>query len=279
MKILFIGTGVIGTVYGWQLAEIGHSVTHFVRTGKAAQIEQEGILIRGADLRKRQNQPFDFTYQPVVTEEISAGYDLIVVPLQRTQLPEVLPLLAGRVGQADILFFQNIWSTQDIERYLQPGQYLYGFPRLVAGHKEGNRVECTIFSNPGQATMLGERDGQFTPRLESIKEMFQEADLRPQIAPHILGWLAAHYVEWIGPVGAILEAGSVQAFARNTTLIRKSILATREGLEVCRARGYAVQKAAPQNLRLLKSLPLFLTIWLARCSTACRKFKRCLRGI
>jgi 2-dehydropantoate 2-reductase len=35
MKILIVGAGIIGSIYGWALANVGHSVTHFVRRGKA----------------------------------------------------------------------------------------------------------------------------------------------------------------------------------------------------------------------------------------------------
>jgi len=34
MNILIIGTGIIGTIYGWALKEAGHEVTHLVRTPK-----------------------------------------------------------------------------------------------------------------------------------------------------------------------------------------------------------------------------------------------------
>lgn len=33
MQPLVIGTGDIGTLYGWAMAEAGHEVTHLVRSG------------------------------------------------------------------------------------------------------------------------------------------------------------------------------------------------------------------------------------------------------
>ncbi|MFN8468368.1 MAG: 2-dehydropantoate 2-reductase N-terminal domain-containing protein [Caldilineaceae bacterium] len=38
MKTLIVGTGIIGTIYGWALAEADVDVTHFVRKGRRRTI-------------------------------------------------------------------------------------------------------------------------------------------------------------------------------------------------------------------------------------------------
>ena len=35
MRVLVIGAGIIGSIYGWALAESGHHVVHLVRSGRA----------------------------------------------------------------------------------------------------------------------------------------------------------------------------------------------------------------------------------------------------
>jgi ketopantoate reductase len=44
MRILMFGAGVIGTVYGYVLAQSGVDVTHYVRPGKQQSLEN-GICI------------------------------------------------------------------------------------------------------------------------------------------------------------------------------------------------------------------------------------------
>ncbi|WP_286010114.1 hypothetical protein [Clostridium sp. Marseille-Q2269] len=39
MKILITGTGIIRSIYRWQLFESGNDITHFVRKGKKQIIE------------------------------------------------------------------------------------------------------------------------------------------------------------------------------------------------------------------------------------------------
>ncbi len=265
MKVLIYGAGVIGTVYGWQLSKSGHDVTLLVRKGKKA-VFQDGVFIRCIDQRvKGAAVPVETCFHAAVVEELSPenDYDWIIVAVKSNQLDEVLPALAENSGSANILFFQNNWwGDQKIKTHLQPDQYLFGFSRLVGGWKNGNMIECILFNAPGMGTMLGEKDGKITPRLQQMVELLKSANLSPEISLDILGWLQFHYVEYLGATGASLEDGSTQAFVKDRELVRKAILATREGLAICRARGADV-KAAPSNLKFF-NLPLFLLVPLAQ---------------
>jgi 2-dehydropantoate 2-reductase len=170
----------------------------------------------------------------------------------------VLPLLQPeRIGKADVLFFLNLWSADEIARALPASSYLFGFPSLVGGGRVGQTITCTIFGSKLQGTLLGEPDGQMTPRLARLATLFKAAHLHPLPQHDILGWLQTHYVVYLGPVGEILKAGSVKNFARHPALVKASIVATREGLAVCRARGVDV-KQFPEVRGYL--LPLVLTV-------------------
>jgi ketopantoate reductase len=256
MKIAIIGAGVIGATYGWQLQQAGNEIVHLLRPGKSQAVSEKGIRIACTDERGKGAKKYDILYQPPSTESLREiiDWDLIMVPVQRTQLHELLPTLSKHEGKSSILFFQNIWDSSAIERQLPKAKYFFGFPRIVAGVKQENSITCTIFSNPGQPTVLGEPDGSQTERLEQVRQTLEAAGLRPQISKQVLGWLAAHYVEWLGPVGAMLKAGSVESFATNKQLIRDSISATIEALAVCKARGFE-KKAFPSNLNLLLTMP------------------------
>lgn len=261
MKILILGAGVVGTTYAWQLSNARQEVTLFVRQGKREAAEREGFRIRCRDERKGQATPAEIAYRPAITDKLSPqdGYDLYVVCVRAHQLDQVLPLLAERSGAADILFFSNNWwGDEKIGKLIPARRYLFGFSRLVGGWRTGNQIDCVIFNAPGLVTMLGEKDGQITPRLQKLVAAFRQADLRPETSRDILGWLAVHYVEFLGAIGGILKTGSTRAFADNPAVIKEAILATREGLRVCQARGINLARAAPINVRLVDSLPLLL---------------------
>jgi ketopantoate reductase len=262
MKILVYGAGVIGTTYAWQLTQAGQDITLLVRPGKAG-LYAGGIPMRCRDERSKPAQQIETTFQPKIVESFAPedGYDLILVCVRSNQVEETLPVLAACSGIADILFFQNNWwGDEKIRAVLRPGSYFFGFSRIVGGWRKGNGIESIIFNNPGMGTMLGEADGRVSPRVKSVQAILQTAQLNPEVSADILGWLKYHYVEYLGATGAILEAGSVDRFADQTESVRKAILATREALAVCRARGVPA-KSAPFNLRLF-GLPLPLLVWI-----------------
>ncbi len=261
MKILILGAGVIGTTYAWQLSNAGHDVTLFVRKASLERIQKEGIRIRCKDERQKNSAPIEVTYHPNVIAELHKQnhYDLILVSVRAHQLDDILPILAEHSGKTDILFFSNNWFGEEkIRKFLPSEQYLFGFSRLVGGWRTKDQVECILFNNSELATLLGERDGQITPRLKNLQNMFEQANLKPVISQDILGWLAIHYVEFLGVIGGILRAGSFNTFVNSSGLIKESILATRESLDICKARGVDFKKAAPTNIRIVESTPIFL---------------------
>jgi 2-dehydropantoate 2-reductase len=261
MKILILGAGVIGTIYAWQLSNSCHDVTLFVRTSNLEKIRRDGIHIRCRDERTKKSALIETTYHPVVGDKLSPqdDYDLIIVSVRAHQLEDVLPILAEGPSKAHILFFcQNWWGEEKIRQFLPAGKYLFGFSRLVGGWRTEAGIECILFDNPGLVTMLGEPDGQVTSRLQNLREVFEKAELRPVVSQDILGWLAIHYVEFLGIIGGILKAGSYDAFVSNPKLIKESILATRESFDICKARGVSFKKAAPSNIRIVDNAPVFL---------------------
>lgn len=65
MKFTIVGTGVIGTTYGWQLSNAGHEVVHWVRNPTQRDtISSEGIPIRCLDLRSRRATEIETVYRP-----------------------------------------------------------------------------------------------------------------------------------------------------------------------------------------------------------------------
>ena len=105
--------------------------------------------------------------------------------------------------------------------------------------------------------MLGEKDGQITPRLQNIAGILREAGFKPKITRQIVPWLLTHYAEIAALVGALYKAGSFTMLANDSALLKEALLAAREGLAVCRARG--INPMSLSNIRLIY-LPMFLVV-------------------
>lgn len=81
MTILIIGAGIVGSIYGWALAQAGNPVRHLVRTGRAGGLAG-GVRLDILDKRKGYPKRFVGTYaiQAVETVEDPEEYELVHLP-------------------------------------------------------------------------------------------------------------------------------------------------------------------------------------------------------
>jgi 2-dehydropantoate 2-reductase len=70
MKTPILGTGIIGTIYGWALAEAGIDVTNYVRTGKSTTYK-DGVELDLLDEHKGHKKYNLSKYALKCIEEIS----------------------------------------------------------------------------------------------------------------------------------------------------------------------------------------------------------------
>lgn len=237
MKVLVYGTGVIGTIYGDVLSQAGHEVSHYVRTGRRAG---RGSALDVCLLDGRTTEPHELhvRYPARIVDGFGPadGYDLILVSLKHYDVPSVLYQLAVDTGKADILFFSNWWDDLAAIDDVLAGRYLWGFP--VAG---GGWVDGVLDAALLDTVHLGEVDGRDTPRLGRVRGLFESAGLEVEIEPDILHWLWVHFATEAGLIGSAIAAGSVDELLSGTAQLEAAILTAREALEVCRARGVAVE--------------------------------------
>lgn len=279
MKILITGTGVIGTIYSWQLSCAGHETTHLVRAGKKRFFEEHGIAMRCLDLRRRKPSETNIVYRPGFTETLSShdGYDLVIVSVNSHQLREIVPLLHECPERADIMFLQNIrpGDGEFLDRNLERGRYVIGYPFMAGGGRDERGIDAVIFGGPLVHTKLGEPDGGITPRLKRIARVLREAGMQPRITRHIVAYVRAHYVWAAASLGAYMKAGSFQTFASDLNIIRESYLAIREGFRALRAQGVEPISVSPNWLYYL---PLAILSRFTRMMYADEGMRRMFEG-
>jgi 2-dehydropantoate 2-reductase len=156
MKILIVGTGVIGVIYGWALHEVGADVTHFVRPGKAGQFP-EGVTLDLLDERKG-HLPKSIQRYPircVASISPADGYELVIVPTNGQQIVAAIETLAPITGDATILTFSGNWDGVDAYDALLPRErYLLGYPDSGGTVRDG-----VYWTNIGAEVHLGLLEG------------------------------------------------------------------------------------------------------------------------
>ena len=236
MRILVVGAGVIGLSHGWLLSR-HHDVRVLVREQRARAL-RAGVDVRLLTLRTGETRTGRFT-PAVVTEATDA--DLVLVCVDRLHLREALPLVAPLTGRVPIVLLLNHW---DIAADLGAGRehYLLGFPGQVGGGHTPDGVEATLF---GEGTVLERGSPGRRADLDAVDRVLTGAGLKVRRERDVPGWLAVHYLQQSVTLGPLLEVGGYEALTADRAALRRMVLALREGVAVCRARGIRADRIAP----------------------------------
>jgi 2-dehydropantoate 2-reductase len=213
MQVLVVGAGAVGGYFGGRLSQAGRDVTFLVRPGRAEQIRKNGFAVRVSDQR-----PDELAVRAIVSEQIEAPYDLVLVSCKAYDLESAMEGFAPAVGpKTTILPLLNGLRHLDIlsERF--------GASRLLGG-------QCIITASldeHGHAVLLGrtptltfgELNGAASKRTDVIAATMQDAGFAVQASNTIL---LEMWEKWVllatlagmtclmrGAVGDIVAAGAV----------------------------------------------------------------------
>ena len=102
MEVLLVGAGVIGTVYGAQLAADGHVVSVLAHGPRAAEVARGGLAATDVTTGKR-------TAAGVRVADDAGGtpYDLVLISVRADQIGSAAGSLHGLAGTPALLFFGN----------------------------------------------------------------------------------------------------------------------------------------------------------------------------
>ncbi len=253
MKILVVGAGIIGSIYGWAFAEAGHDVIHFVRRGKAARYAN-GMDIDMYDVRKGHKRNFTGHYPIRVTETIQPadGYEVVIVATKHYHLLETLKQIVPQTGDADYLLLTQNWEgTEAVDAILPPSRYVYGDAK-AGGKFEGDTLIATIASvDIGQIedpACSWRGSGQHDACLEKIIALCESAQIGVTVHENILHYLWVQYAITGGLWPALVKAGSFEAVLDNRQIGEQGLRAARECLQVVARRGVDLKKYSETNM-------------------------------
>ena len=174
MKVMIVGAGVIGTIFGWALSDAGHSVIHFVRTGRSSAFSN-GVSIDMMDRRKNHKKWFSGNYAIKVTEVLDStnNYEMVIVPVRHYSVIDVLKQIVPLTPHADYLLLTQNWKgTVGIEDILPPSRYVFGDAK-AGGSFQDNKLLATIY-----AIDLGCTGNKQNDCLKKAQDLFQSADVK-----------------------------------------------------------------------------------------------------
>ena len=233
MRVLVIGAGIIGSIYGWALSDSGLDVVHLVRRGKAAAL-RDGLMVDMLDLRKGRKRHFHGVYKLAATESLSPadGFELVIVPVKHYALAETLGELVLAAGDAEFLLLTQNWrGTAEIDPILHRTRYVYGDAKAGGAFSAGTLVAGL------KAVDIGPPAGEPSTLAAKVAAPFRSAGIPTSLHSNMLHYLWVQYAVTGGLWAALVQAGSLDALLRDRDAASAALTAARECLEVVRQRG------------------------------------------
>jgi 2-dehydropantoate 2-reductase len=239
MKVLIVGAGVVGTVYGAHLAAAGNTVSVLSHGPRTEEVAAGGLCARDVTGEGLADA------EAAVVPDASGTYDIVLIAVRRDQLASACAGLAGLVGKPAVLFLGNNPAGRAAIPGGMPGDVYLGFPG-VGGVLTGGTAEYVRIRR--QPTALQETPD---PRVAAFESALTGRGFAVQRVADMDGWLAYHATFVACITAALYRCGTdpVRLAADRATLTLMCRAIT-EAFAALRAGGTA---GLPRNLAVLYS--------------------------
>ena len=239
MKVLVVGAGVIGTVYGAHLAAAGSTVWVLSHGPRTDEVAVGGLCARDVLGGGRADA------KAAVVPDASGMYDIVLVAVRRDQLASACAGLAVLAGKPAIVFFGNNPAGRAAITGDMPGDVYLGFPGVGGVMNSGTADYVRIRQQPTALPKTSD------PRLAALEAALSSRGFAVQRVADMDGWLAYHAAFVACIAAALYRCGTdpVRLAADRTTLTLMC-QAISEAFAALRTGGTA---GRPRNLALLHS--------------------------
>lgn len=236
MRIVIVGSGAIGRLFGSFLIRGGNDITLIdIDHGILGALREKGIgLLEGDGEHPDNAETFPVQALHSAASITESDLVLLLVKSQATKaavqdvahlISDTCPLLCIQTGLGNLEVAREIVPEKNI---LLGITYMSGIALSDARVRKGSHA----------TTFIGELDGSFSQRLEIIKQLFCRSGLETLMVKKIIGRLWSKVIIYaaINPVSAILQVpnGSLVSRTESITLMKRLL---DEGVAVATAQG------------------------------------------
>lgn len=240
MRVLIIGTGVIGTVYGAHLGAAGHAVSVLSHPPRTDDVATRGLAAHDVLTGSRAE-----TRVHVVPDAAAGSYDLVLAAVRSDQLASACAQLTALGGAPAVLFFGNNPGGRSAIPANIPGEVRLGFPGVGGVLRDGVAEYVRIKQQP---TAL---QAATDPRLADMERALRQRGFSVQRVAGMDGWLACHAAFVACVAAALYRCGTDAAvLAADRQTLTLMCAAVTEAFTALRKTGVT---GLPRNLAILHS--------------------------
>lgn len=255
-RILIVGAGVIGSIYGGRLAKSGEDVTFLARGRRLAELRTMGLRLQRVHTQK-ESEGIECCPPIRVIETLRDDdiYDYVFVTLRAEQVMDTLPQLASNRSQTFVFMINNAGGYEAWEQVLGRGRVLPAFPGAGGSIEEG-LVRYDLVQRQVQPTVLGEVDGICTPRLRALRKLLTRAGIPVSIQRNMDAWQKTHLALVVPLACAVYyDGGDNYSLANNRKALLLAGKSLKENLTFIKHSRIGI---TPSRFNLLRLLPTHL---------------------
>ena len=181
MRVLVVGAGVIGTVYGAHLACAGHAVSVLSHPPRTEDVARNGLTAHDVLDGRRAEASVS-----VIADAASRPFDLVLVAVRCDQLTAASSQLTALPGSPAVVFFGNNPGGRPGITSPVAGEIQLGFPGIGGVVRDGTAEYVRIKQQP-TALQAGH-----DPRLDELARTLDGRGFATQRVTDMDGWLAYH---------------------------------------------------------------------------------------
>ncbi len=236
MKIVIVGGGALGRLFGSYLASAQNEVTLLdIDSGVVNAMQHEGIGVVVSD----EGDPDQVTQVPVTAisdAELVKESELVMLMVKSLSTRLATESIAHLITpECPLLCIQTGLGNIEIIEQIVPREHILGGITFMSGTALGG---AKIRYGRSGKTYIGELDGKVTPRVQHIANIFDEGGIETQVVEQIIGrlWCKVIVFSAINPITSILKVpnGCLTGKMESVTLMKRLL---DEGRLVAEAKG------------------------------------------
>ncbi len=190
MHFVIIGAGALGSIYAAYLARDGHKVSLIARGERAAGLAKHGVSIEGPDSFSTQ---CDVVTQPETLRQA----DVVIMAVKTYDTEEALAPLKGLEAKSAFSVQNGVLKNEQLSEAFGSQATLGSVGMLGGEVLPGNGdVPGTVRYNMPGTTIIGERAGGESLRVNEIVDAFVRSGLNAQASDNITSVEWSKFVGW-----------------------------------------------------------------------------------
>lgn len=238
MKVLIVGAGAVGGLFGAYLHQYGVNVKFLLRPARKALIDSEGLTLAlpAGSIKLEPNT--------VTANQLTGGYDLVILANKAHALDGVIQDITPAMGPSTHILplLNGLRHLDQLDQVFGPERVLGGIAKTVATLAEPTKIQV---SNAYSSLTVGARSADQQARAQAVWQLLSAAGIETELSEHIIDdmWDKFCRMASLGAANCLLQA-TVGEYMRSDAGGAVALQLLRECVDTAQAAGHPMHPQA-----------------------------------